>query len=595
MKLSGLLLCLIVLFISCSKKDNDLAVEIKSRQSLQTMVDSGVLLNSVSEEGDEYIFHFETGELRVSKPEIATIVSDTIHWKTILTFDDNSQLTVPSKGSKLDFIVEQVRLNPSGYNPLAAIVDVQLPTYGRIKVTVHGKNGEAGTISHLCQGQTIRQSIPVFGLYAGYNNKVDLTFTDKDGNERGTAQINIHTAALDIQDFPDIHIVKSLTDKTEPGVNFVTYPGMSVLDLSIPYMVDNDGEIRWILLLKSSPDLQKLSASIGLKRTKRGTFISGDQALQRVVEIDMFGNLIRQWNLQTLGYTFHHEIAEAANGNFLITVSKINAKLVNGNPRVNDHIIEFDPNGGSVVKEWDLATMLDTARYVKPDGITPPQFSQNPTNWAHNNSINEIGGDLLATLRYQGIISFTHAGNLRWIVSPHKYWGEKYTSYLLNPVDENGNPVSDSAVINGDAATDGFDWPWGPHTPVVLPNNHIMIFDNGYNRHWTPNALSGNNYSRVVEYKIDEIKKTVQQVWSYGKERGAFGFSEALGGVQYLSQTGNVLFCPGMGVLTEKGLGGRVVEINPVTKEVVFEMEITASSNMAFHRVNRMSLYPENL
>ena len=27
-------------------------------------------------------------------------------------------------------------------------------------------------------------------------------------------------------------------------------------------------------------------------------------------------------------------------------------------------------------------------------------------------------------------------------------------------------------------------------------------------------------YSRFVEYKIDEKKGTVQQVWEYGKERG---------------------------------------------------------------------------
>lgn len=586
---------LIVLYISCSKKDIDIAVDTKSKQSLQTMIDGGALLNRVSEEGDEYVFHFETGTLRVPKPEISTMVTDTAHWKTILTFDDNSQLSIPSKGTSLDFIVQEVKLNPSGYNPLAAMVQVQLPTYGRIKVTVHGRNGETGTISHLCQGQTIRQSIPVFGLYADYDNKVDLSFTDKDGKERGTAQITVRTAALNIQDFPDIRIVKSQSGKMEPGINFVTYPGMSVLDLSIPYMVDSEGEIRWILLWKSSPDLQKLSASIGLKRTSKGTFITGDQALQRVVEIDMFGNMLRQWDLQKLGYTFHHEIAEANNGNFLITVSKTSARLANGNPRVNDHIIELDPSGGNVVKEWDLANMLDTARYVKPDGITPPQFSQNPTNWAHNNSINEIGGDLLATLRYQGIISFTHAGNLRWIISPHKYWGEKYKPYLLNPVDERGNPVTDSAVIKGDAASDDFDWSWGPHTPVVLPNNHIVVFDNGYNRHWISNALAGNNYSRAVEYKIDEAQKTVQQVWAYGKERGAQGFSEALGGVQYLPQTGHILFCPGMGVHTAKGFGGRVVEIDPATKEVVFEMEVTASSNMAFHRVNRMPLYPDNL
>lgn len=596
-KLPGLLFwSLVVLLASCTHKDRDITIEPKSKAALQSIIDSGVLMNNISEDGNDYVFNFETTTLRVSKPEITEIAPDPEHWKTILTFSDRSQLTVPTKGTSLDFIVEQVQLNPSGYNPLAAIAQIQLPTYGRVRVTVHGKSGDAGAISHLCQMQTIRQSVPILGLYAGYDNIVDLTFTDKDGHERGTTQIHIRTEALQLLDFPAVQVIKSQPGKMEPGVNLVSYPGMSEIDLSVPYIVDSEGEIRWILLWKSSPDLHQLSASIGLKRTKKGTFITGDQMAQRIVEIDMFGNLLHQWDLQKPGYTFHHEVTEAKNGNYLITVSKASAKLLNGQPRVNDFIIELEPNSGSIVKEWDLATMIDTSRYVKPDGITPPQFSQNPTNWAHNNSIKEIGDDLLATMRYQGIMSFTHQGNLRWLISPHKYWSTKYQPYLLNPVDENGNLITDPQVLDGDIRTDGFDWPWGPHTPIALSNDRILVFDNGYNRHWISNARTNeSNYSRVVEYKIDEAKHTVQQVSAYGDERGPQCFSQALSGVQYLPETGHIMFCPGMGVPTSKGFGGRVVEIDPLTKEVVFEMEITASSNTAFHRVTRMLLYPDNI
>lgn len=81
---------------------------------------------------------------------------------------------------------------------------------------------------------------------------------------------------------------------------------------------------------------------------------------------------------------------------------------------------------------------------------------------------------------------------------------------------------------------------------------------------------------------------------SYGKEHGVKGFSLAVSGVQYLKQTGNVLFCPGMGVSTSLGTEGRIMEINPKTKEILFELEIAANSGFAFHRVTRMPLYPEN-
>lgn len=566
----------------------------ETKQLLQQMGDNGILLNSYSKEGEDYVFHFETGDIRVQASEIQSIRDDRAAWKTFVGLANGTQFSIPSKGDALDFMVEGVKLNPSGFNPLAAIADVQLPAAGRVRVTVQGKEGTAGNITHLCAGQTVRQQVPILGLYQDYENKVELTFTDKEGNKRGSTVITIKTAPLSVAGFPAIQTMVSKPQQLEPGMNLVSYPGESELDVSTPYMIDAAGEVRWILLLKSSPDLQHFSASIGLKRMKNGHFLSGDGYEHRLVEIDMFGNLVHKWDLAKLGYAFHHEVSEAENGNFLVTVTKNAARLKNGKPRVNDHIIELNPASGSVVNEWDLATMLDTSRYDKPDGITPPAFSQTPGNWAHNNSIGERNGDLLATARYQGIFSFTHSGSVNWIISPHKGWSAAYSQYLLQPVDEQGQTITDPKVIAGETGLPGFDWAWGPHTPVSLPNGNILVFDNGYNRHFIPNALT-QNYSRVVEYKVNAAARTVQQVWSYGQARGANGFAMALSSVQYLKQTGHVLFCPGMGAQTSKGFGGRIVEIDPVTKEVFFDVEITPPSNSAFHRVTRLAIYPDNL
>lgn len=592
--LPGWLLCLVVFFTACSRKDST-PITITSLSSFQDKINNGLLLNSFEKAGDDIVFNFEKGQFQVSEKEIKNIVTIPEQWKTIITFIDNSQITVPSKGSSLDFIVENILLNPTGFNPLAAKVNVALPTFGRIKVTVLGKNNASGNITHLCKETTAKQTVPILGLYPNYNNTIELAYTDLEGNERGKTQIKVQTTALP-STFPEQFLVKSMPEKMEPGVNLVNYNGESEIDLSVPYMVDNNGDVRWTLLLKSSPELNKLAASVGFKRTKNGTFIAGDQNANRIVELDMFGTLIRQWDILKLGYIFHHEISEAKNGNFLINVTKTNAKLTNGNPRINDIIIEFDPQNSSVVKEWDLTNMLDSSRLFPPDAGTPSQFGQSPTNWAHNNSVGEMGNDILATMRYQGVFCYTRAGKLRWIISPHKKWSPALQPYLLSPVDENGNKITDNAVLQGDASVNGFDWSWGPHTPVVINENHILVFDNGYNRNFKSNwSTSGNNYSRVVEYKIDEINKTVQQVWSYGKDRGESCFSPAMSGVQYLPQTKNVLFCPGMNVQMTKGKGGRIVEINPKNNEVVFDLELTSTSGYGFHRTQRMNLYPDTI
>lgn len=91
---------------------------------------------------------------------------------------------------------------------------------------------------------------------------------------------------------------------------------------------------------------------------------------------------------------------------------------------------------------------------------------------------------------------------------------------------------------------------------------------------------------------MDEVNRTVRQVWQYGKERGAAYFTPARSGVQYLEQTGNRLICPGMSnVLSNGNRGARVTEVDPETQEVVFELEL---EDAIYQRVYRMSLYPEN-
>lgn len=587
---------LLVLFMACTRTGVQMPGTSALKDSFQRLANSGQLLDSLSLQEDDYVFYFEKDTLEVPKQQIVSVAKQPEKWNLTLTLSDGAVLNLPYKGGALDFIIKSVTLNPSGYNPLAAMLDVKLPTFGRIRVTVEGKNGQEGTITHLFRQSTPAQKIPVLGLYADYDNRVELAFTDGDGKVRGTVHTVISTKALPADLLPSVKVLKSDHSKMEAGVNLINYPGASIVGLSTPYMLDREGQVRWILLLDKSPDLGNLSVSLGLARTQAGTFIAGDQNGQRVVEFDMLGNLVKQWDLKKLGYTFHHDIVEEKDGNLLITVNKIGAVLNNGQPRIQDHIIELNRNDGSLLQHWDLADMIDTSRYLKRDSSQPDFVAQTPTNWAHNNSIIPYNDYILTTMRYQGIIGYGRSGKLRWIISPHKYWKKEYQPYLLSPVDENGDLITDAAVISGDRSVKGFDWPWGPHTPVALSEDRFLIFDNGYNRHWVSNELTPNaNYSRVVEYKIDENRKTVQQVWSYGEQRGAACFSQALSGVQYLPQTGNVLFCPGMGVVTSLGSGGRVLEIDPTTNTVVFEMELTASSSTAFYRVTRMPLYPGNL
>ncbi|HEY64297.1 MAG TPA: hypothetical protein G4O02_06960 [Caldilineae bacterium] len=98
-------------------------------------------------------------------------------------------------------------------------------------------------------------------------------------------------------------------------------------------------------------------------------------------------------------------------------------------------------------------------------------------------------------------------------------------------------------------------WAWGPgeldgqHQPTMLPNGHILIYDNGTRRGW----------SRVIE--LDPI--TEQIVWEYtGTPKHSF-YSAAISGAQRLPN-GNTFIC--------EGGPGRLFEVTP-DGEIVWEFK----------------------
>ncbi len=110
---------------------------------------------------------------------------------------------------------------------------------------------------------------------------------------------------------------------------------------------------------------------------------------------------------------------------------------------------------------------------------------------------------LIVSLRDQNaVIKISRdTGQLRWILGPPDNWGPAWQPYLLTPV---GDP---------------FFWQYGQHAAVITPSGTLMLFDDG-NFRASPFATSvtdSNNYSRAVEYSINEDTMEVSQVWDYGR------------------------------------------------------------------------------
>lgn len=594
------------LFTACDEEQQTEWIRPVELNNIDDYIKAGILLKTCHEENGQYLLTFEDQTtISLSDDQIIKVETDLDRWTTTLTLSNDQEYSIPTQGKSIDSFINDVTVNSSGYCPLSAVIHVNLPAKGRLGVKVFSKEGaKTPDQGHLYNfSDKYEQEIAVLGLYENYTNQVELVYTDKYGNERGKARLEIPIEPLNIKRLLNHKVVTCQLERMEPGLTFVAGRGEGDTDTSIPYMVDADGEIRWVLEWSNHPQLNHWGGRCGLMRMKNGNYVGGDQNNEQLIIVNVLGELLKSWDLKSTGVSFHHELKEMANGNILLAVTKADAKVAdNSNSRIFDFIAELNPESGNITTLWDLTQMLDSSRITfakRPDVYDELQQKvdvQSHTNWCHNNGVEEMrDGSILCSARWQGILKFTRDGELKWVIAPHNEWKEEYRKYLLTPLDRNGNPITDPDVLNGKKAHPDFDWGWGSHSPIEAPNGHILAFDNGYVRHY--NFINPEKYSRAVEYEVDEQNMTVRQVWEYGRERGRECFSVIVSSVQYLEKTGNRLFASGFGnpVTMGSGYGGHIIEIDPRTGDVIFEMEAQSNNSVGFQRAVRIPLYPESL
>lgn len=472
-----------------------------------------------------------------------------------------------------------VRLNPSGYAPLSALIELQTTSAVSVELVVVGRNGSASTITQRFDDQGTDFELEVLGLYADHNNELEIRLLDTNNTVLETEIVMIPTAPL-ISDLPQITINVPST-ATAPEFNFTNYFGFtSNFRPQRAFMFDQFGDIRWYLDFSSHPTLSNLFYDNGMTRLQNGNLLFGDAGTRSIYEIDLLGRIQDSWSLQ--GNDFHHHVIEKPDGNLLVTITDPTKATV------EDVIIEIDRNSGQFTTIWDLNNSLDNTRRGWPTNLADLNI-----DWFHANGLEYSTQDngIIVSGRTQGVVKLSEQNEVTYILAPHNDWdapsgnGQELTQFLLTPLDGQDQEITDMEVLRGNTNHPDFEWSWYQHSPIVLPNGNLMVFDNGDNRNYT----NAGPYSRAVEYEIDEENRTIKQVWSYGKERAEETYSRIVSRVSFLEDKNTVLFTPGAAVP-----GGKVVEINYSTKQVVFEATINPPNtifNISFHNVLRMRLY----
>lgn len=457
--------------------------------------------------------------------------------------------------------------NPYLINPLAAVICFNSDEETTAKITVKGKAVE-GDLSHTF-GTTKEHILPIYGLYDNYENRVVITL----GNGK-MSEIKIKIEELDVNKALYCRTTAEYFGKDIMVISTTTPLIKSARTVGFDYA----GDLRWMITNLQSWDIKKVANGRLLYTSYRT--VQKPYYTVGFMEMDFCGKIYKEYRLPG-GY--HHDGIELENGNILVASDN------DFNESVEDYVVEVDRATGEVVKSWDLLGMLPRVGGDAGDW--------NHHDWFHNNSVwydKKTNSITMSGRHKDAIINFNYDnGKLNWIIGDPEGWGEEWQKYFFKN------------VTKGD-----FDWQYEQHAARILPNGDIFVFDNGTYRAKVgeKRVPPDENFSRGVIYRIDTEKMEIEQVWQYGKERGAEFYSPYICNVDYYGEGHYLVHSGGIATYRGKhtdGLGAMLlnkykdehihltlesITVEVQNDEVKYELKVQGGN---YYRARRLALYDE--
>ena len=332
----------------------------------------------------------------------------------------------------------------------------------------HVEFGADGVLTHRIGDDTrvTEHEVVVFGLWAETEYTFEAVSVDGNGDEaRGTVDAVV-TDALPFE-CPVFEVNALDPDAMQPGWTMTNVMVDGILSPPVVVMLDPDGRVVWYHQVGEVPAFADVDATL----LDDGTVLIGGGLGpgQSAMRIDMAGNRVWQGPTQPEKYlapgALHHVFRQLPNGHYLTLQFEAQ------NTVLEDVILELDGDG-EVVWEWHAADHIPDATIEHVHGNmallgsdeTAIYFNALLTRSFYK--IDRESGEILWTFREDG--DFT-------IETPH-------------------------------------DWPWVSfaHSPQLLPDGHVLMYDNG--------GIEGHDFSRIVEYALDEESMTAELVWEYPGE-----------------------------------------------------------------------------
>ncbi len=437
----------------------------------------------------------------------------------------------------------EITAAPNAAAPLTGVVTCETDEPTTVEIDID--DGRSSRTVSFDGAPASAHSCPVLGLRPGTAYRISVRARNASGTViEGPDRLALDTPALP-EDFPPIEVVSCTPDKREPGYMLfgASYGAMMQVPEKHAFIIalDQQGEVVWYYRGDDPVfDIRQLANGNLAYATNSG----------KLIEIDMLGSVHHVWhgtgkNKEVPGGTpvateaLHHAFCPMASGNILmLSIEQLEYDDWPGSDRdpdaprapakvIGDTVVEFQPDG-TVVSEWRLSELLDPERicYGSYMPFWVRKGYKDTYDWSHANGVTYDAADdaILVSVRHQdAVIKFSRAtGELIWILGDHGNWKAPWSDKLLRPAD-------------------GLEWQYHQHNVSLTGNGGVMVFDNCSFRAVPFNKprSAPENYSRAVEFGVDQANMSVAQSWAFDAGRDNGYYSTFVGGATRLPRTGN--------------------------------------------------------
>lgn len=402
-----------------------------------------------------------------------------------------SQTTITISGQTAGAtpFISKVHLSVSDLSVVNALSFVVDPKPGSVTRPISAVYLKTYLANHEYVGAAQLQiTIPVFGLYAGYNNTVKIGCSFADGSHKELITGIITAPFDDACDFNTPVVRQPRTATTALSYDFIL--AASACSNYSPVILDTDGAVRWV----GTAGVREYYTTF----SHNGIYLAHGTKLLRM-ELDGSVRVLADYaSAGVIG--FHHNIDLGKQGLILD---------VNSQKYIASVHLEVDGFTGRILKKWNLAKLIAAAMIA--GGDDPAGFVREANgrydfmafeDWTHDNAVTYRPSDnsIIISSRENFVICIDYdTSAIKWILGDTTKRWYQYPS------------LRKFALLQ----TPGTTAPVGQHSVSITKDNRLLLFDNGQRsaHHYPPGP--DRTYSAPRKYALDLAARVATEVWNF--------------------------------------------------------------------------------